>query len=275
MGFLFASRLRSPSEEPFDDRREVEVPAAVLCATCGRCDCPGCRGDGPADGASGMIALVPWERSGRAWHVRLLDTVDATTIGAPTFFRTLPEGLVAPALRFAALAEVLAVGSTALVLAPLVMLAVPGLLLRCLLYSSTRTAVVGTLTAGVVGFSVILLIAHAVHGLWLGRHGRRAVALRVGLYACGWDLGSSPLGVLAFAVRSGISRAAGMFVAALRAPTVSVDAALLGPLGASLAASRVDAARTRRSAFAVSLATILPLIVGLLVAMVWIAIREP
>ena len=217
---------------------------------------------------SGTIAVVPWERPGAAWSVRLLDTVQATTSGARTFFGAFPDGFVAPALRFAALAEFLAVGSTAFVLVPIVLVVIPGLLLRCLLYSATRHAVVLTTVVGSVGFSLILLLAHCLHGLMLGRHVKRSVALRLGLYTCGWDLGSRPAGVVALAVRAGIAHALRVFSSSLRAPIAGVDAALGGPLSTP----SIERDRTRHLAFAASLVLILPLVVLVMGAMGWIAL---
>ena len=49
-------------DEPVDSF--FEVPAAVLCALCGQADCPGCTA--ATEHESGVLAIVPWERSGGA-----------------------------------------------------------------------------------------------------------------------------------------------------------------------------------------------------------------
>ena len=60
-----------------------DIPAAVLCATCGQADCPGCTAASETE--SGVVAIVPWERSGGMW-TRLWATANATTQGAEAFF---------------------------------------------------------------------------------------------------------------------------------------------------------------------------------------------
>src|SRR6266536_484743 len=123
-------RLRSPAGRDADDEAadSVEVPAAVLCAVCGRGDCLGCNPESTT--ASGVIAIVPWERGPGKWNSRFWATVHATTRGAEGFFRAMPDGPVGPALRFAVLAEAFAVSSTAVVVMPMVVLGMPGLFLR-------------------------------------------------------------------------------------------------------------------------------------------------
>ena len=82
---------------PFRDDDPVdsffEIPAAVLCATCGQADCPGCTA--ASDTESGVVAIVPWERSGAVW-TRLWATARATTQGAEALhgpLRRLKVGL--------------------------------------------------------------------------------------------------------------------------------------------------------------------------------------
>src|SRR6266478_2209588 len=80
--------------------------------------------------------------------------VVCATRGAEGFFCAMPDGSVSPAFRFAVLAEIFAVGSTAAVVAPLMVLAIPGLWLRFLSSGRTREAVVLATLVGVVGFTV-------------------------------------------------------------------------------------------------------------------------
>ena len=108
-GRVRPARLQELDEEAVDS---IDVPAAVVCALCGRGDCPGCIED-ERTGASGVIAIIPWERPQSPWQTRFFATVQATTRGAEGFFCAMPDGAVSPALRFAVLAETFAVASTA------------------------------------------------------------------------------------------------------------------------------------------------------------------
>jgi hypothetical protein len=220
-------RLRGFSQRPEEEAADsIDVPAAVVCAVCGRGDCPGCGDE--ANTASGMIAIVPWERAQMSWPGRFWATVHATTRGAEGFFRALPDGQVAPAFRFAVLAEIFAVGSTAIVITPLAVLGIPGLLLRFLTQGTTRQAVALAALVGIVGFTLLLLVAHAVHGISLGKRIPRTRALRLGLYACGWDFGSSPAGVLTAFAAGGFAAARALTASSITAPARAADAALDG-----------------------------------------------
>jgi len=220
-------RLLRPAKEIDEEGVDsIDVPAAVVCVICGRGDCPGCYEE--RTGASGVIAIIPWERPQPAWPARFFATVQATTRGAEGFFCALPDGSVSPAFRFALLAEILAVGSTAAVLAPLAVLSVPGLLLRFVSNGTTREAVGLSTLVGVVGFTVLLVVAHAVHGLALGPTASRTRALRLGLYGCGWDFGSSPAGVVAATFAGGIRASLSLVVTSVTAPARAIEAALDG-----------------------------------------------
>ncbi|HKQ71021.1 MAG TPA: hypothetical protein VJT73_16860 [Polyangiaceae bacterium] len=219
---------RAVRDELFDDEAvdSIDVPAAVVCTQCGRGDCSGCSEENT--GASGVIAIVPWERASAPWGTRFFATVQATTRGAESFFCALPDGAVSPAFRFAVIAETFAVASTALVIAPLTVLGIPGLLLRFLTSGSTRVIVGLSTTVGILGFTLLLVSAHALHGLALGGAASRSRALRLGLYACGWDFGSSPAGVVAGAFSGGPRAAFALIGSSVTAPSRAVDAALSG-----------------------------------------------
>jgi len=176
-----------------------DVPAAVLCAFCGQSDCAGCL---PSDQASsGVVAIIPWERPGAGGWSRLWATANATTQGADSFFSALPDGDVSPALRFAMLAEVLAVASLIALAVPLAALALPSLALEVVQSPALRGNALRWLLIGVPLLATWMVIAHATHGVALdvgasrqGARPQRRRALRFGLYACGWDLMTMPLG---------------------------------------------------------------------------------
>jgi hypothetical protein len=254
-GRVRPARLQELDDEAVDS---VDVPAAVVCVHCGRGDCPGCIEE--RTGASGVIAIIPWERPQSPWHTRLFATVQATTRGAEGFFCALPDGAVSPALRFAVLAETLAVASTAAVLTPLAVLGIPGLLIRFLSNGSTRQSVGLATLVGIVGFTALLVGAHALHGVILGRIPSRSRALRLGLYACGWDFGSSPAGLVAATLAGGIGAAGALVASSVTAPARAVDAALTG----IFQLDEEQARKAKRRAMQVAMAVSVPAVVVVL-----------
>jgi hypothetical protein len=259
-------RVRAPrpaqqdsDDEPIDS---VDVPAAVICAWCGRGDCAGCAKE--RAGASGVIAIVPWERPLSAWPGRFFATVQATTRGAEGFFRSLPDGSISPALAFAVIAEIFAVASTAALVAPLVVLGIPGLLLRFVSDDGTRSAVLLATLVGVVGFTLLLVGAHALHGWVLSPEISRSRGLRLGFYACGWDFGSSPAGFVAATYSEGVAAAFSLIGSSVTAPSRSVDAALSGLF-------RLDpdtARRTKRRAMRLAMLISVPGVMVVMTAIV-------
>jgi hypothetical protein len=252
-------RRRESEDEAADS---IDVPAAVVCAVCGRGDCPGCTLE--ASSASGVIAIVPWERPQAAWTGRFWQTVHATTRGAEGFFRAMPDGKVAPAFRFALVAELFAVGSTALFIAPLVVLAIPGLLFRFLTQASTRETVALSALVGVVGFTVLLLAAHAIYGLSFSKRILRTRALRLGLYACGWDFGSSPAGLLTAFASGGFGAALALASSSVTAPSRAAEAALDG----IFLLYGDDARRAKRRAVALAMLVAVPAVLVVLALIV-------
>src|SRR5579862_284294 len=140
---MWVARNRSKAPVERDDLVDSEVPAAVVCAHCGDADCPGCRNE---QTRSGVVAIVAWERPGAPSLVRLWATARATTFEADRFFESLPDGPIAPALRFAFTSEMIA--SAAMTLAALVPVALlaPGWMKHVLVdeaSSALRLAVAG------------------------------------------------------------------------------------------------------------------------------------
>ena len=209
-----------------------EVPAAVLCAMCGQADCPGCNV--ATDTESGVVAIVPWERSGGLW-TRLWATANATTQGAEAFFAVLPDGEVPPAMRFAVLAELLAVLSMAMLLLPLAALVLPNLALEVVQSPSLRGSALRWFLVGIPGLALWMVAAHITHGAALdagarrqGARSQRRRAVRFGLYACGWDLMSGPLGALMMLATRGLHDALELAELAMRVPGRASQAMLSG-----------------------------------------------
>ncbi len=189
------------------EREELaeEVPAAVVCARCGNADCAGCR---PELTRSGVVSVVAWERHGTSALVRLWATARATTFDAERFFESLPDGPIAPALRFAVVCETVAAAAMAVgVVVPLAVIA-PSWVVHMLVH---ETAIIARFAAaGIPGLAGLLVVAHAAHGWALdfgarrsGARGATGRALRFGLYAAGWDVVIGPLGALIVAVKEG------------------------------------------------------------------------
>lgn len=183
-----------------------DVPAAVVCAHCGRGDCLGeCEG---TDGTSQVFAIIPWERSSGPWIPRLWGTARLTTLSHEAFFGSLPGGDVAPALRFAVVVELAAVTVHALLLAALACVLFPSLS-RQLLSSDILLRV--ALQGGLLGVPLVAALAiglHVLHGVGLDlgarlQGGRPRHGVRFGCYSCGWDLVTLPLGVLLTALLVG------------------------------------------------------------------------
>lgn len=220
------------------DADSFDVPAAVLCAICGQADCPGCT---PADElASGVMAIVPWERPGGSGWSRLWATAMATTQGAESFFAALPDGSIPPAVRFAIVAEVLAVGSMVLSLLPLAALALPELALQVARDPMMRLRVLQWFVIGVPALALWMVAAHATHGAALdvgarkqGGRPQRKRALRFGLYACGWDLMTGPLGGLWTLTTRGMKATGELFGLTMRVPGKAANALLKGVYGLS------------------------------------------
>jgi hypothetical protein len=245
----------------------LEIPAAVLCATCGQADCPGCT---PAsDDASGVVAIVPWERSGGVW-TRLWATANATTQGAEAFFAVLPDGEIPPAMRFALIAELLAVLSMATLLVPLSALVLPNLAIEIVQSPSLRVSALRWITLGVPALALWMIVAHVTHGAALdagarrqGARPERRRAVRFGLYACGWDLMSGPLGALVMLVTRGMRDAVELAELAMRVPGRASVALLSGVY--QLPPDRVARARRFGSAAAALVAVVSGLIVAVVV----------
>jgi hypothetical protein len=189
----------SPSIAPESRDELLDVPAAIVCVICGSSDCLGCAEE---RSRSGVIAIVPWERPGGTFE-RLWSTAKAATLNAEAFFEALPEGPLAPALRFALFAEIVAASAMLVVVGGLA----AGALFLLGGAAAFDPASLGFLfratLASVFGLALLLVAAHAAHGLALGAVARKrgvradlSRALRFGLYSAGWDLVLGPVGAI-------------------------------------------------------------------------------
>jgi hypothetical protein len=243
---------REPTKSDPDDTALdwADVPAAVVCAFCGKPDCAGCIDVAETTNASGVVAIIPWERPGLGWITRLWATARLATLSHRELFASLSEGAFRPAFEFALLAELIAAAGVALCFGGAIAL-VPGFLTTALDDAIVRQVLLRVLAFGVPGLAMLMVVLHAVHGVLVDRAARaagsrkRGRGLRFGLYACGWDLVTLPLGLLVVLATEGVSatkRAAGLAVtvpsSATRAYLSGVHA--LRPDVASRAASRAN-----------------------------------
>jgi hypothetical protein len=260
---------RSPAQ-PAESLDAFDVPAAVLCAVCGRAECEGCLAEG--DRGSGVVAIVPWERADAGAWSRLWATSRHATFAADGFFAALPNGPLGPALRFALFAELLAVASMATALAALLGLALPELALAIVLRAPTAGALAGWAVAGLLGVTLWMVVLHAAHGVTVDVAARRAGAgtqrrraLRLGLYSCGWDLMTSPLGAAATLFADGARATLGLASLAVGVPGRATLASLRGIYGLEPAAADAARALAIRLVSVVVLASVLPLL-----ALMWL-----
>lgn len=193
----------------------LDVPAAVVCLVCGEVDCTGCEDRDLS--RSGIVAIVAWERVGIPAMTRLWATARSTTRDAEAFFELLPDGPVMPALRFAAVCELLAAFSMFLLVLPVAAVVAPDWLRHLVSDPHARGVALRVLFLGVPAFAGLLVAAHAVHALSIdlgasksGARRARTRALRFGLYACGWDLVMGPLGAIVIGLKEGAAAAVGV-----------------------------------------------------------------
>jgi hypothetical protein len=224
--------LKRVERDSRPDLVDVEVPAAVICAFCGDVECIGCENE---RSRSGIVTVVPWERAGAPMFARLWVTARATTREAEAFFELLPDGPIAPAFRFALISELFASAAMLLTIVPVAALVAPSWLKHVALDGDARASALKLLVLGVPSLAVLLILAHAAHGLALDWGARRAGgapartrALRFGLYATGWDLVIGPFGAVVLAIKEGIGAAFGVLTIANGLPTRAAKAFLRG-----------------------------------------------
>ncbi len=214
----------------------VDVPAAVVCARCGSSECTGCTANSEK---SGFIAVVAWERGDAPMLRRLWQTARATTRDPERFFEALPQGPIAPALRFAAISELFA--ATAMIGVVLAFLAciAPSFIAYLATDPVARGFAIRALIASIPSLALLLVVAHVAHGVALDlgapielrTRERRAHALRFGLYATGWDVVLGPIGAVIVTLQDGLKGLIDLTRIAGSLPGLSARAFLKGAYG--------------------------------------------
>ena len=249
----------------------VEVPATVVCAACGLPDC-NCEMDRPSS-FSGVMAIVPWERPGGTVLSRLWATAKLGTLSPAAFFSALPPGGVIAPLAFAVLSETFAALGLCATFGALGLLVVPAFGAE-LLRNPAQGYLVSGMAWGVPGLSLAMVLLHAAHGVALDTSARREGScqtgrgLRFGMYACGWDLVTLPLGLLLLTLTDGPVSALRHSARGLTAP----NAAAIAYLAHVHHFEREVATRVSRRAVGIVFVPMVTLVVlGFVVGLVWAA----
>jgi len=252
----------SVAGEPDDGTLDwADVPAAVVCASCGKPDCQGCMAVEEPTNASGVVAIVPWERPGLGWLTRLWATARIATLSHREMFAGLSEGAVRPALTFACLAELSAALGLSVCFGAAFLLA-PDFASTILHDAYLRSLAARATLFGIPGLATLMIALHSLHGLLVDRAARlagsrkRGRGLRFGLYACGWDLVTLPLGLLVVLATEGLSatrRAAGL---AVSVPLQATSAYLTGVHALDPEQAKRATKRANRETALVSLAVL-------------------
>lgn len=176
---------------------ESDFPPVLLCARCGSSSCSGCEVGSGIVQARSEIAFEDGMSVRSFWT-----TVIACSVEPNVFFgRRLRGAGIVRALAFAIVCEWIALGSVFLVLGLVLVALLPGTL--TVLMSPTVVLAAALLWIGSITFMVLV---HALGGLtFLFGAGARPpgslpLVLRFGFYSCGWDLVTSPAGVLLLAL---------------------------------------------------------------------------
>ncbi|MEO8878474.1 MAG: hypothetical protein ABI461_22990 [Polyangiaceae bacterium] len=249
----------------------IDVPAAVVCARCGSVDCTGCAA---TTERSGFISVIAWERSDAPLLRRLWQTARATTREPERFFESLPEGPIAPALRFAAISELLAATAMITLMLALLGCVAPAFIAHLMFDPSARSIALRALVASIPSLALLLVGAHIAHGVALDLGAprelrsadRRKHALRFGLYAAGWDVVLGPIGAVVVTLQDGFKGFVELTQIAGNLPGRSARAFLRGAYGLEGAAAK---ASLRASFFASAAAIVLAVFVtvGILIAL--------
>lgn len=175
---------------------EDDIPPTVACARCGRIDCAGCE---PEANVEQPAHRFVWETRDHSELKRLFAAAEQTALEPDLVFGRLARGGLATAFRFAFFAEMLALASFALFALGLSLSLFP-------VFTRALLATPRLLATGVIVWLAGSVAVVGIHVLW-GLSLEWGVAttqtrsdynrsLRFGLYSCGWDLLTSPVGVV-------------------------------------------------------------------------------
>jgi hypothetical protein len=201
--------------------------------------------------------MVVWERPGAPMFARLWATARATTLAGEAFFEHLPDGPIVPALRFAIVAELIAAFGVVLLSLPIIAAFAPAWVKHVALDAAGREVAARVAIVGIPALALMLVAAHAAHGLALdrgargvGARGARSRAIRFGLYASGWDLVLGPIGAAVLGIKEGMGAVGALLQLAVGLPGRCTRAFLRGTY--RLEGARVEKANGSAAAMAVA-----------------------
>jgi hypothetical protein len=267
-------RMTSRPDREVDERalELAEVPATVVCATCGLPECD-CELDRPS-AFSGVVAIVPWERPGGSLLGRLWSTAKLATLSPSGFFSALPPGGAWAPLGFALLSEVLAAVGLFATFAGVALAILPSIASELLINPAFGSWLLRGVGWGVPGLALAMVLLHLGHGAALDAAARREGSryagrgARFGLYSCGWDLVTLPLGLFLLMLTDGPVTAVRHSARGLTAP----NTAALAYLGHVHQLEQAQALRASRRAVGLVFVPMLALVVaGFVVGLAWAA----
>lgn len=225
---MLARQDRGSRPDGGDPFLDGEVPAAVVCTVCGLSDCAGCERTVPSLGGR-----TPWEAPTGSAFGKLWSTARVATVDGEAFFGALPQGNLGAALGFAAVCELCAIASFLIVWFPLAYVCVPEVVVSLAMDPSRRAALVFALSLSVPVLAGLMVLLHVIWGSSLelglrvsGVEARPTHGLRYALYACAWDLVTSPFGFVAGWLTGGFRSAFREVHAAVRIPRFATRAYL-------------------------------------------------
>lgn len=212
-----------------NQKGDDEIPPAIACAHCGDPNCEGCSEKEPEVPSQRALSPLPWEERESRFFSRLVETSELSATRPEVVFGRLSAGRISIALSFAVWCEFLAVGSFTIVWG-LGFYAMFPFITRQMLSSPAVLILIASILLGLISFVIFI---HALWGVGLewgiARAGGKADmnrGIRFGLYACGWDLLTSPAGVLFEWRRVGFRTTFSHLRAATRSPRASLRAYL-------------------------------------------------
>lgn len=198
---------------------ELEIPPAVHCARCSRSDCDGCTGSGRS------LAGLAWESTHGTWLSRYWITARQTVRAGAAVSRAVKSPKLGQALTFAFAAEL----GAAVSLVSVLWLAAPLLLPPSLLAFVGDFGALRAYAGFTLGLALFMVWMHALWGIGLelalrstGARLQWSRSLTFALYACGWDLLTSPTGLVFGIAAGGVETGVSEVREAARVPRVAL-----------------------------------------------------
>jgi hypothetical protein len=225
----FEKFAKDGSSAEFDSMLELDIPPVIRCATCLRLECDGC---GKPYGPKSVLA---WENREGSLLIRCWVTARQSVSSGVS--SCLDVRSPRRALSFAIASELAAALSLALSFFLVLLLAFPSGAVFLLGQPSALLAS-GVLVLGLCAFMVIVHLLWGLGlelGVWLsGGEWQPGRSVAFALYACGWDLLTSPVGALAAIASVGFKPGMAEVREAMRVPRAAVTRYVVEARGVSV-----------------------------------------